>query len=49
MGMRKEIKKAAKVEMLRLEKRLNANPLDGVANARWKELDKLLQSYRDTK
>lgn len=49
MGMRKEIKKAAKVEMRQIEKRFEENPLDSSAIARWKELDKLLQSYRDTK
>jgi hypothetical protein len=49
MGMRKEIKKAAKAEMRLIEKRFQENPLDGSAMARWRELDWLLQSYRNTK
>ena len=49
MGMRKEIKKAAKAEMRLIERRFQENPLDSSAIARWRELDQLLQSYRNTK
>ena len=49
MGLRKEIKKAAKVEMRKLEKYMQEKPLNSSAMARWRELDNLLQSYRNTK
>ena len=49
MGMRKEIKKAAKAEMRLIERQFQDKPLDVSAMARWRELDWLLQSYRNTK
>ena len=49
MGIRKEIKRAAKAEMRRIEKRSGNTPLDSAAIARWQELNQLLQSYKDTK
>ena len=46
MGARKEIKKAAKIEMRLIEK---LKETDEVSLARWRELEALLQSFKDRK